>query len=215
MDKKSKELVRNIHKRILNHSFDEIDIYSLLILLREESTLKKDYSITDWELGYLHEVCDFVAHRNRNKGFVLEEAKCIYKHTMTTGEFHLETQTKRRVVAGLSENAIIKEINSIFERLELSSIPKKCECEIILCIISILQLSEFKSDDGKVHGYLYVEICNDGIYLLNEIFDAGMSQVLLRVEDERYSNLVDSSLELKTDCFRLTRNGERLDIVFP
>ncbi len=215
MDKKSKELIYNIHEKILHSFFDEIDIYSLLILLREESILNKDYSITDWDNGYLHEICDFVAHRNRNKGFVLEEAKYIYKHCTTTGEFHFDTKSKRRVVAGLSEEAIIQEINSIFYKLELSPIPKACESEIILCIISILQLSEFKSDDGIVHGYLYVEICNDGIYLLNDILDAGLSQILLRVEDERYMNLVETSLALKSSCFRLVRNGKKLDIVLP
>lgn len=215
MDKKSKELICSIHEKILHSSFDEIDIYSLLILLREESALNKDYSITDWKNGYLHEICDFVAHRNRNKGFVLEEAKYIYKHCTTTGEFHFNTESKRRVVAGLSEEAIIHEINSIFEKLELCPIPKTSENEIILCIISILQLSVFKSADGEVHGYLYVEICNDGIYLLNDIFDAGLSQILLRVEDERYMNVVKTPLALKSSCFRLIRNGKRLNIVLP
>ena len=215
MDRKSEDLICNIHQRILHSSFDEIDIYSLLILLREYSTLNKDYSITDWEHGYLHEICDFVAHRNRNKGFVLEEAKYIYKHCTTTGEFHFDTESKRRVIAGLSEESIIHEINSIFEKLELCPIPKESENEIILCIISILQLSVFKSDDGEVHGYLYVEICNDGIYLLNDIFDAGLSQILLRVEDERYIDVVKTPLALKSSCFRLIRNGKRLDIVLP
>ena len=215
MDRKSEELICNIHERILSSHFDEIDIYSLLILLREYSILNKDYSITDWEHGYLHEICDFVAHRNRNKGFVLEEAKYIYKQCTTTGEFHFDTESKRRVVAGFSEDAIIHEINSIFEKLELCPIPKESENEIILCIISILQLSVFKSADGEVHGYLYVEICNDGIYLLNDIFDAGLSQILLRVEDERYIDVVKTPLALKSSCFRLIRNGKRLDIVLP
>ena len=215
IDKKSADLIRQIHRKIISRTFDEVDICALLILVREEASVNKDYLKIEWENGFLHEVCDFIAHRNRNKGFVFEEAKLTYKHCTTTGVFHFETTSKRQVLSGMFEDVIIKEINQIFQRLSLSPIPSICEAEIILCIISLLQFAKIETDDKKVSGYLYTIICNDGIYLLNEIYEAGASAIILRVEDAPYCGLVDDDVELKTDCFRLERIDTELKVVLP
>lgn len=215
MDKKSVDLIRQIHRKIISRTFDEVDVCALLILVREESNVNKDYLKVKWENGFLHEVCDFIAHRNRNKGFVFEEAKLTYKHCTTTGIFHLETTSKRQVLSGMFEDVIIKEINQIFQKLSLDPIPLICESEIILCIISLLQFAKIETDDKKVSGYLYTIICNDGVYLLNDIYEAGFSAIILSVEDERYCGLVEADLHLNNKCFSVERVGRELKIVLP
>lgn len=215
MDLKCIQLIHNIHDKILNQSFDEIDICTLLILIRDETTVNHDYMKIEWEYGFLREVCNFVAHRNRNKGFVFEEARYTYKHCTTTGVFHTDTESKRTILSGMFEDVIINELNNVFKKYSLAPIPKNCECEIILCIISLLQFSHIMSDDGNVHGYLYVEICDDGIYLLNDIFEAGASAIILRVEDARYYHLVVNNMSLTTQPFYLKRIGTELKVIIP
>ena len=215
MDKKNVHLIRQIHRKIISRTFDEVDVCALFILVREEAIVNKDYLKIEWENGFLHEVCDFIAHRKRNKGFVFEEAKITYKHCTTTEIFHFETTSKRQVLSGMFEDVIIHEINQIFQRLLLDPIPPICEPEVILCIISLLQFAKIETYDKKVSGYLYSIICNDGIYLLNKIYGAGASVIILRVEDAHYCNLVDDEIELKDRYFSLERIGTELKIVLP
>lgn len=214
MDIKCKQLMSIIHRRIMERSFGEIDICSLLILIREYTYSNRDYSKTEWKGGYLREICDFNAHRKKNKGFAFENAKYSYNHSTCTGEFH-EIETNRRVLTGMSEDIIIEELNNIFKEFEFFPIPKSCEVEIILCIISLLQFTLFETEDKKANGYLYVVIDSEGVYLCNYIYDAGVHPILLCVEDARYTNLVDSLLQLENECFYLERIGTELKIVLP
>lgn len=78
MDLKCSQLIHDIHSKILNQSFDEIDICALLILIRDETAINHDYKMTEWEHGFLHEICSFIAHRDRNKGFVFSAVKSSY-----------------------------------------------------------------------------------------------------------------------------------------
>ena len=215
MDKKSISLISKIHRKILSHSFDENDIFILLVLVREEAATNRDYSKIEWEYGFLREICDFIAHRYRNKGFAFEEARYIYQRCTTTGVFHFDTESKRNIISGMFEDVIIKELNEIFLGLSLAPIPSIYESEVILCIISLLQFAKIETDNMKVNGYLYAEINDDGIYLLYDIFEAGFSPAVLQVEDEQYCHLVDSPLSLNNDCFSLERVGTALKVVLP
>lgn len=49
MDLKCSQLIHDIHSKILNQSFDEIDICALLILIRDETAINHDYKMTEWE----------------------------------------------------------------------------------------------------------------------------------------------------------------------
>lgn len=215
MDIKGVELITRIHQKIVKQSFDEIDICSLLILIRSEAIINRDYMQIEWQKGFLHEICDFIAHRNRNRGFVFEEASLIYQRSTSTGVFHFDTPSKRMVFTGMFESIIIKEINEVFDKFGLEHIPEVCEVEIILCIISLLQCVKVESIDNKVQGTLYTILCEDGIYLFYDIFEAGISLPILQVEDKRYFNIVSNERVLKDTCFSLSREGKVLKIVLP
>ena len=120
MDKKSISLISKIHRKIISHSFDENDIFILLVLVREEAATNRDYSKIEWEYGFLREICDFVAHRYRNKGFAFEEARYIYQRCTTTGVFHFDTESKRNIVSGMFEDVIIEALNPLFSRVKRS-----------------------------------------------------------------------------------------------
>ena len=215
MDIKSIQLLNNIHNKIVNRSFDEIDILALLILIRENTLVNHDYKKVEWTYGFLREVCNFVAHRNRNKGFVVEETRLTYKHCTDNGIFHTGVECKRTVISGILENIVISELNNVFSKLGLSKIPAECESEVILCIISLLQFAKLESDDGQIHGYLCAEICNDGIYLLSHVSGSGLSAIILEVEDSRYHNLVIRSKTLDKAPFFLKRVDSKLKIILP
>lgn len=215
MDLKCSQLIHDIHSKILNQSFDEIDICALLILIRDETAINHDYKVTEWEHGFLHEICSFIAQRDRNKGFVFEEAQCTYKHCTNTGIFHTNVNPKREVVSGMFEDVIIKELNAVFEKLLLPPIPKKCECEVILCIMSLLQFSCIRSNDGRIQGYLYIDLCDDGLFLIDDVMDAGLGSIVLRVTESQYQNLVSEQLEFTSEPLRLKRVGTDLKVILP
>jgi len=213
MDLKCIQLIHDIHNKILNQSFDEIDICTLLILIRDETVINRDYKMIEWEQGFLYEICSFIAHRNRNKGFVFEEAQCTYKHCTNTGVFHTGVYPKREILSGMFEDVIIKELNAIFEKMSLPPIPQNCECEIILCIMSLLQFSRVTSNDGRIRGCLYINLLDDGLYLHDNVMETGFGASVLCVTDNRYHNLVSHPIRFIHEPLQLKRVGTDLKII--
>mgnify|MGYP006987519008 FL=1 len=113
------------------------------------------------------------------------------------------------------EDVIIKELNAVFEKLLLPPIPKKCECEVILCIMSLLQFSCIRSNDGRIQGYLYIDLCDDGLFLIDDVMDAGLGSIVLRVIESQYQNLVSEQLEFTSEPLRLKRVGTDLKVILP
>lgn len=214
MDKKCLQLVSDIHHKIFERTFTEIDICSLLILIRECTPQNTDYAKTEWDFGYLHEICDFIAHRSKNKGFIFENAKLVYKHGSSTGEVH-DIDTHRKILCGMFEDTVIEELNRVFDTIGLARVPKNIECEIISCIISLLQLTSFETKDGKANGYIYTIISPDGVHMLNYVNGTGIHLVHLSVEDAQYQNLVTEEITLSEDIFKLERKGTKLTIILP
>jgi hypothetical protein len=58
MDAKEQSLVRDIHRKVTEHTFHERDVLALLILLRAWAPQK----------SAVHELADFVAHREKDRG---------------------------------------------------------------------------------------------------------------------------------------------------
>lgn len=214
VDVNRKRIIAKVNEKIQQHSFDDIDICTMLILIRDLAVVNKDYAKTEWETGCLHEICDFVAHRERNRGFVVEEASYIYKHC-TTGIFHFKTESKRTVVSGMFEDYIISEINDVFKLLNLPVIPQEAETEVLLCIIALLQNVCFEASEREVRGHLFAYIDNESIILLFDIQNAGYGSCLLTIEDPRYQNIVDTPIELTNSCFNLKRENGFLRIILP
>lgn len=215
VDINRKRIIAKVNNKIQECSFDDIDICTLLILIRDLAITNKDYAKIEWETGCLHEICDFVAHRERDRGFVVEEASCIYKHCTTTGEFHFETEAKRTVISGMFEDHIISEINSVFKLLELPVIPHVAETEVLLCIIALLQNVCFESSEREVRGHLFAHIDSESIILLYDVENAGYGSCLLTIEDPRYQNIVDTPVKLNNSCFSLKRENGKLSIILP
>lgn len=212
-DVTQKSIIAKINKKIQNSEFDEVDICTLLIMIRDLAPENRDYQKTVWETGCLHEICDFIAHRKRNRGLIVEEANYIYKHSTTTGVLHTEIESKREVVSGLYEDAIISEINTIFKSLGLESIPDDNEQDIILCIIALLQMVEYRSSQGVV-GYLYSAIYRDSIVLWSHTQDAGVGLNILCAYKKNL-DIPRSGIELIDTCFGLERKDGVLSIIIP
>lgn len=213
IDNNCKSIISKINRNILNNSFDEIDICTLLIMIRDLSHQNHDYQKDEWETGYLHEICDFVAHRKRNRGFVVEEANYIYEKCTQTETFCNDIKVKRPCILGLCEDAIISEINSIFNSLGLADIPSDREDDIILCIITLLQNVEFISSQG-VNGYLYASIAADSIILFLHTCDTNFEFNVLCVPNNGYKH-TDFEIQLEKECFKLERRGDALVAVLP
>lgn len=154
MDRKAKQLLNHYHQRLIQNSFDEKDIYGLLILIRG---LSKSNSPVR-ELG------DFIAHREKDRGYIKK--------------YLLETKNKLDNLGKINTTIVIKpvftakeilnDLNNIFILQKLTKINDKVANEIMLCIISLLQdVQIFNGRD--VLGKLVIVIKYDVITLFGKI----------------------------------------------
>lgn len=125
MDQKEKQLITAYHQKFVEHSFDERDVYSFLILVREKVRGNK----------FIREMGDFIAHREKSRGYV--------KDYLERNEHILLNLGKIDAVMKIEDVFSFKEIRNGFNSFFLSNGFTKLSNDIIndliLCIISILQ----------------------------------------------------------------------------
>ena len=66
MDNKEKKLLETFKEKFKNNSFEETDMYGFLILIR------KNIKNNRYLYKYIIEFCDLVAHRERNRGIIMD-----------------------------------------------------------------------------------------------------------------------------------------------
>ena len=63
--------------------------------------------------------------------------------------------------------------------------------------------------------YLYIDLCDDGLFLIDDVMDAGLGSIVLRVTESQYQNLVSEQLEFTSEPLRLKRVGTDLKVILP
>ena len=122
MDIKEKFLIEKMHSTICSGNFHELDVLTLLILLRPHVEKK----------SHIMEFSDFVAHRERDRGLLQEFLKCF-----------------QCVLCGNSNNLNVKSVvtnkqirdsfNEVFRKINLPEFSDELANQVTACIISLLQ----------------------------------------------------------------------------
>ncbi len=156
MDKKEQQLVEYYYNKFAERSFDEKDLYSFLLLVREDAHDNK----------VIKELGDFIVHREKNTGYVkeyLEECKHII--------INLEKEKNSRKIEDIfSFKEIRNGFNSLFVKRGFEKLPTEIINDFILCIISLLQSVALVSGNlNKEVGHLSFAASSKEIFLMGNM----------------------------------------------
>jgi hypothetical protein len=111
IDKKEQFLISTYHERLIQKQFDELDVFSLLILLRRHCDKHSP----------IFEIANFIAHRERDRGD-------IWKYMVGIKQGLLKVQTGEgynfQIQEVYTENDIIQALNELFSNLNLQEVTK-------------------------------------------------------------------------------------------
>lgn len=153
MDAKEASLVKCHYDRLRSLSFDEEDIYALMILLRGSS---KDHESVVWELA------NFVAHRERDRGEfwdVLSRTKSFFNAD------GIKPGNVFGVKPVFNDQEIKDSFNSLFGRLGFAPVCDEAANRILLCIISLLHAARIMNKDRAEVGVLLFAYDKQYVYL--------------------------------------------------
>jgi hypothetical protein len=202
MDAKEEKLINQYYDKLTSFSFDERDVYSLLILLRPYS--QKDYPV--------YEFSNFVAHREKDRGHI--------RDYLDRTKFVLDNLGKINTVLEIkpvfSEREIEKSFNSVFTKLGFAPIPNIIISGIILCIISLLQSVKIVTKKNIAIGELVFAYDAKEITLLGKCRVQSKGNAIFPVLSTKNSYLLTSVLgtpALSTNIIEVVNNGGKLEII--
>lgn len=137
MDAKSREILKQYHTKFQARDFIELDVLGFLIHIR--ALLNKNTEI--------HEICDFVAHRNKDRGIAFDYFNKL-NNLAKNSDAPIFNEIKRK---GLYSPIKIKdELNAFFAKWELDELENIVIFEILECIISFMQHIIIKHNNQTV-----------------------------------------------------------------
>lgn len=156
MDKKEQQLFAYYYQKFSERDFDEKDLYSFLMLVREDAE----------GIESIKELGNFIANREKSKGYVsdyLEDCKQVINN--------LGTVSKGKKIEDIFS---FKEIRNGFNALFLKNSFEKLSSDIIndfiLCIISLLQGVKLVSGNlNKEVGYLSFAVSSKEVFLMGNM----------------------------------------------
>jgi hypothetical protein len=153
VDAKEASLIKRHYDRVRSLSFDEDDVYALMILLRWSS---KGQEPVVWELA------NFMTHRERDRGDfcdVLSRSRSFFN-----GD-GIRPGKKFEVRPAFSEQKIKESFNSLFRRLGWDPVCDEAANGILLCMISLLHCARVVDKKGVDIGVLLFAYDNQCVYL--------------------------------------------------
>lgn len=139
MDIKEQQTILHFYSRLEGGMFDEWDVYSFLILVREKSKIGTA----------LREFGDFIAHREKDRGYIKEYIDRTKYKLERLGKIN----TKLVIKEVFTYDEICKSINDTLQVLNLNPLSDEIITGIILCIMSLLQevmIFDKKKNIGKL-----------------------------------------------------------------
>jgi len=144
MDAKEFSLIEYYHLKIEKNIFNENDVFSFLILIRQYA----ERATPTREIG------DFIAHREKDRGYI--------KNYLYETKKKLEKVGKTNVTIDIKPvftfKEISKSINDVLLLLKLSTFSDDNIARIIICVISILQEVEIVDKAKDIIGKLKFRI---------------------------------------------------------
>ena len=156
MDKKGNQLIEYYYKKFKERTFDEKDVSNFLILVRESVRGIKS----------IRELGDFIAHREKDKGFVQEYLQETERILNNLGK--INTVLKIQEVFSFKE--IKNGFNTLFRNKGFEKLPNDTINDIVLCIISLLQDVKLLEQKSKREiGNLCFAISSKQVFLMGNI----------------------------------------------
>ncbi|AOV07352.1 hypothetical protein [Sporosarcina ureilytica] len=154
MDKKEKQLVDYYYGKFSERSFDEKDLYSFLMVVREHS---RDHEV-------IRELTDFIVHRENSMGYAkayIDECKEIINNLG-------KTKVRRKIEHLYSFKEIRNGFNALFQELGLERLPVEIMNDFLICIISLLQGVKIVSGNKNV-GHLSFAASSKELFLMGNM----------------------------------------------
>lgn len=156
MDRKEKQLVDHYYNKFSERSFDEKDVYSFLIAVREHAS----------EIKVIKELADFIVHREKSTGYVkdyLDDCKDIINN--------LGKEKNRRKIENIfSFKEIRNGFNTLFQQLGFEKLPLDIINDFIICMISLLQDVKIVSGSlNKEVGHLSFAASSKELFLMGNM----------------------------------------------
>jgi len=156
LDAKEIQLFNFYYNKFVERSFDEKDLYSFLILVREDAE----------EIQVIKELGDFIVQREKNQGYV--------KAYFVESERFLNNIGKEKNLKKIENVFSFKEIrngfNSLFLKNGFEKLSSDTINDFILCVISLLQGVKLVSGKGKREvGHLSFAVSSKEIFLMGNM----------------------------------------------
>jgi hypothetical protein len=154
MDKKEQSLLNYYYSKLMDHTFDEKDVYPFLQLIRNRCK----------EIRSINELTDFVVLRGQYTGFIKNYLFEMRKRFESLGK----TKNALRIEDVFSFKEIKNGVNKALEEWQLGGLTNGQMNDFITCLISILQQISIMENDREI-GKLFFAISNKQIILMAEI----------------------------------------------
>ena len=155
MDKKERQLFDYYYNKFTERSFDEKDVLSFLLFVREDAHDNK----------VMKELGDFIAQRESYTGYVkafFEDCQEIINN--------LGTGKKKKIENMFSFKEIRNGFNSLFTDQGLEKLSSEVINDFILCIISLLQdVALVSGSSNKKVGHLSFAASSKDLYLMGNM----------------------------------------------
>lgn len=156
MDKKEQQLANYYYAKFSERSFDEKDLYSFLMVVKEHTA----------DIKVIHELTDFIVHREKSTGYAkdyLDECKDIINNLG-------KEKVRRKIDNIFSFKEIRNGFNALFQQLGFEKLPLEIINDFIICIISLLQDVKIVSGSlNKEIGHLSFAASSKELFLMGNM----------------------------------------------
>ncbi|KAA9022017.1 hypothetical protein [Niallia endozanthoxylica] len=154
MDKKEQSLLEYYYRKLVNHTFDEKDVYAFLQLIRHRCK----------EIRSMNELTDLVVLREQYAGFIKDYLFEVRKKFESLGK----TKQALRIEDVFSFKEMKNGVNKALEEGQLDGLTNEQMNDFVTCLISILQQISIVDNDREI-GKLFFAISQKQIILMAEI----------------------------------------------
>jgi hypothetical protein len=154
MDNKEKSLIYFYYEKLLDNSFDEKDIYTFLMLIKNGSNGNK----------CIKELTDFMVDRDKYQGFIMD----YLLETAQKFDSFGKSKMAIKIEDVFSFREIKQGINQALAACQLQGLANEKINDFITCVISILQNVRI-TENGKEIGKVFFAMASKQIMLMAEM----------------------------------------------
>lgn len=152
MDAKERHIVSELHQRIQERTFHELDVFALLIVLRAHTEAKSP----------MRELGDFIAHREKDRGLLKAYIQRVTAPRRPGAQHYVE------INGVTSRETFCESLNETLSVFDLAPFAQEHSDDILVCCMSILQ-DVVIADKGTELGSLKLVRVHDELHLASKV----------------------------------------------